>query len=208
MRERQDSPFKIIVMGPAGAGKTTILRELGDQGIPVFPEPDNPAFDTLLEGIRRGRPEQLHFASQLSKMAQLMSSELASGLSAAPVVVVESSVLATQVYNRLFRERKYISRDQFATLEAVDRHYRRRISPDSTLIVYLNADIATLEDRTLRRDGVVANDYKAQAHYWQELLRDLRRSRFPLCIIDTSQDRPEETAAKVLQRVKDMSKKL
>lgn len=179
--------FNIIVIGPAGSGKTTFLQELG-QHIPVFTEPDNPAFEVMLKGLETGKGEHLHYTSQLSKMSQLMTAEAASMLHEASIVAIESSVLATAMYNRQFHDHGLITDDQFAVLEAVHQEYLARLKHSSTLVVFLNAQKGKLEDRTLKRDGVVANDYNAQSSYWVQLLDEIRAMGIPVHEMDTTAD--------------------
>lgn len=188
--------FSVIVIGDACSGKSTLLNYLGGEGFSVRPEPDNPMFSLFVKN-----PSQYAYHNQLYKTIQLMEQELQGGesTSATNPRFNESGVLATDIYNRYLRDQNLMTADQFEQINGVYRNYLNTMNkPD--LVVYLYADDATIRERALKRDGMVAHEPRLLQPYWDRLLADLEQRGIPVYRVNTGDHPVEDTAEMILRK--------
>jgi deoxyguanosine kinase len=197
-KERLANPgFSVTIIGNACAGKTTLLTYLEGAGFSVRPEPENPMFPLFLK-----HPAEYAYHNQLYKTTQLMEQELqaAEKNHSTNPRFNESGVIATDIYNRYLRDQNLMTADQFEHLNGVYTHYLDTM-PKPDLVIYLYADDATIRERALRRDGMVAHDPNLLQPYWDRLLGDLEHRGIPVYKINTGDNKVDETSLLIMQRI-------
>lgn len=193
-----DGIFRVIIIGPACSGKSTLLRTFRDTGYTVRHEPDNPVLQLFLEN-----PKKYAYRNQLHKTIQLMEIEVldSKGIGLTNPHFQESGVLATAVYNRYLFDQGYMTGEQFNHLNWLYQHHLDSF-PTPDLVVYLHADESVIKTRAVKRDGLVAHDPQSLQPYWDKLIRDVEARGIPVFKVNTGEHEVHETKSMIMGEIK------